>query len=294
MSEFNTWTDEQFVDFVLKGLRVTYDSKLGHHRLDPYPNTADVEDYYKNDNFYKTHSPPDWFKKEISEYKEGLWDSHFKYLCNIMYRNSHFDTSCRRVDWGCGGGLFVDFWQGYGGRVFGIEPSEMGRSLAKLNSPATILSSEKQLPFDQFCFISLQLVLEHIPYPVDFLRHVSSYLREGGLLLVTVPNDFNPLQRRLNYTGFISPVHVNYFTPDTLRGVMEAAGLKVIHQSATFPMELFPLTGINYIGNDQLGRRCHMLRLRLEKLFGWRIFNLYKKLYDRWGIGRELIFVGEK
>ena len=118
-------------------------------------------------------------------------------------------------------------------------------------------------------------------------------MKPGGHILVVVPNDFNRLQMELNYFGFIGKAHVNYFTPQSLQYVMEQAGLKVVHKSATFPMELFIFADIDYRGNDQLGRKCHRFRLRIERLFGWRIFWLYQKWFNWWGIGRELIFVGE-
>lgn len=278
------------------GLKIIYDTNLGHHRLDSYPTKEVVEGYYRNDHFYASHSPPDWFEKEWTEYQAGWWNSYFAYLVRLGLTS--FQNTI--LDYGCGCGWLIDFirnkhsclWN----HVKGVEPSwlavEYGQS--KLD-PLPIRTTLADLIIKEFDLVYLNLVLEHIINPVEVLKElVETLLAEQGRLVIVVPNDLNPLQTKLNYTGFISPVHVNYFTPTTLRGVMEAAGLKVVHESATFPMELFPLVGINYIGNDALGRRCHHLRLRWEKLLGPRIFGVYKRLYDRWGIGRELIFVGEK
>lgn len=292
-------------DLLLKAIRenfriipIVYDENLGHHRLDPYPPKEETEAYYEEDHFYSEHSPADWLEKEAAEYRAGLWDAYFSYLIQIGG-----GAPCV-LDYGCGAGWFLHYYQNKANYYIcqGVEPSEsaisagwsaLGEMLPIFRNLEIIETASKGE--QKYNLIYLNLVLEHIVYPKDFLKYLlDQHLRPGGRMVIVVPNDINPLQRRLNYKGYISPVHVNYFTPDTLRGVMEKAGLKVVHESATFPMELFPLVGINYFGNDALGRKCHRARLRLEKLIGPRIYNLYQKLYNRWGIGRELIFVGEK
>lgn len=70
--------------------------------------------------------------------------------------------------------------------------------------------------------------------------------------------------------------------------------MKVIHESATFPMELFILAGMDYRKNDELGKKLHAARLRFEQTFGKNAFRLYNYLYKKHGWGRELIFVGSK
>jgi SAM-dependent methyltransferase len=283
------------------GVTVVYDEQLGFHRIDPYPSPDEVAEYYESDQFYGSHSPPDWFEKESREYVSGLWDSYFQYLIRA-FRPKKADPYYV-IDIGCGGGIFANYW----GRflpfdfVAGVEPSAEGRRwFESHNSDIDVFPTIESL----HCYndleinppdgVSLILVLEHVPQPTLYLQAVVKMLPKGGRVLIVVPNDFNPLQQRLNYYGFISPVHVNYFTPATLRGLMVSAGLQVVHESSTFPMEMFPLMKINYFGNDRLGRRCHAWRLRLEKFFGWGIFKLYERLYQKWGIGRELVFVGEK
>lgn len=275
-------------------LKIVYDASLGHHRIDPYPAAAEVESYYLDDCFYSYYSPADWFEKEQSEYQAGLWDAYYEYLLRIGL-NKH--KAPFAIDVGCGIGTFLDYWLQSlrNGFIIGIEPSLRAREAALSNDIYPDLAVWEYRDQIKANFISLILVLEHIANPLEFLKSlVDKHLAPGGRLLVVVPNDINPLQRRLGYTGFISSVHVNYFMPHTLRLLMKRAGLEIIHESATFPMEAFPLLGVNYFGNDALGRRCHRLRLRIERLLGWRVFEVYKKMYERWGIGRELIFVGEK
>lgn len=266
------------------GLEVWHSYDSGYAHLFPLPDQSTVEAYYNDDQFYSQHSPPDWFVKESEENYRGLWDSYYRYLYNIAKEG-------RVLDWGCGAGWWLKWlYEHTDCNHFGIEPSAMARDIAQAPH---IYATEDGLR-GKFDVISLQLVLEHIVNPVEFLERISKYLAPGGRLLITVPNEFNPLQRRIGYYGFISPVHVNYFTPVGLRSVLRQAGFKVIYEGATFPMEIFVLLGLNYIGNDILGRKCHNIRLKIEKIGGWRIFKLYKWLYGRWGIGRELVFIVER
>lgn len=282
------------------GLVVIHNPDRGYAHLHPLPDSDDIEAYYSDDQFYTTHSPPDWLEKERREYQAGLWHSCFRYLYELVKElkertdlfGGKYYMPPSILDWGCGAGWWLDWlYKNASRNHFGIEPSSMARAIRQA---PYIYESPNDFIGRQFDVISLQLVLEHIAEPVGFLRSLDQWLTPGGKLLITVPNDFNPLQRRIGYYGFISKVHTNYFTPESLRHVLTEAGYRVCFQGATFPMELFVLMGWNYIGNDKLGRRCHRIRLRLERLFGWRIYKLYKRLYDRWGIGRELIVVAER
>jgi 2-polyprenyl-3-methyl-5-hydroxy-6-metoxy-1,4-benzoquinol methylase len=271
--------------------RVIFDETLGHHRLIDYPTFDESQAYYRDDLFYKTHSPDDWFNKELAEWRAGLWKSYYCYLFKLG------KTERAILDWGCGCGWFVTYCDMYTKTRYcaGIDMSQSALTFGKKNMGQILLSPTiEDLEIQEYDAIYLNLVLEHIPYPTHFLQMVIRHLADNGRLIIVVPNDFSRLQMKLNYFGFISPVHVNYFTPESLKFVMEQAGLKVVHESATFPIEAFPLAGINYFGNDILGRRCHRFRLQFEKILGWRVFKFYQFLYNRWRIGRELIFVGER
>ena len=272
-------------------LRVVYDQVYGCNRLDPLPDASTVEAYYEDDRFYDEHSPPDWFLKEKVEHEAGHWQSYYRYLYRLISEDWG-QYQGRVLDYGCGAGWWLDWlYKNTFRNHYGIEPSAQAQRVA--SNPSYIWDKERYAR-GVYEGITLILVLEHVVNPVEFLREkIKPLLAPDGRLIIVVPNEFNPLQKRINYEGFIQPVHVNYFTPPTLRDVLERAGFQVVHESATFPMELFPNVGINYIGNDDLGRRCHKARLVFEKAFGVAAFKLYAWLYRKWGIGRELVFVAE-
>lgn len=77
--------------------------------------------------------------------------------------------------------------------------------------------------------IVLSSFLEHEIAPLPLLRQCRTTLREGGVVLVKVPNhaSWNRALRGPRWCGYRWPDHVNYFTPATLRAMATRAGLAV-------------------------------------------------------------------
>jgi SAM-dependent methyltransferase len=85
-------------------------------------------------------------------------------------------------------------------------------------------------PDSQFDLIIMSSFLEHEVQPLPLLRLCRTKLKPDGQLLIKVPN-YDSLNRRVRqarWCGFRYPDHVNYFTPRTLRAMVERAGLRVV------------------------------------------------------------------
>ena len=265
----------------------------GFAHLDPLPDPKTVDRYYSGDYFYagdSPHSPPDWLEKERREYNAGLWDAYYSYLANQL------DPSKPVIDIGCGSGLFLDYLYKHGWsqwQLYGVEPSATARRYSPIGHRLYDLLNSETLKGN----VVLSLVLEHIPDPARFLEEeVLPHL--DGRLVVVVPSEFNLLQRLvgLRYPDkkywFVSQVHCNYFTKTSLKSLLERVGLRVTYSGATFPTEIWPLIGRNHIGDEEMGRRNHLWRLKLEKRWPG-VFRVYGWL-GRLGVGREIVMVGEK
>jgi SAM-dependent methyltransferase len=147
-------------------------------------------------------------------------------------------------------------------------------------------------------------VLEHLPDPVHFLRIAYESLDEGGVLSLSVPNDFNPFQNVLRNTleyepwWVAPPHHINYFDFPSLRRLVEHCGFEIVHQEATFPLDMFLLMGENYVGNDALGRKCHGKRKHFEmNLSTFESGKIKKQLYknlSELSLGREVVLFSQK
>lgn len=270
------------------GLSVIWCDVCGFAHLFPLPDEKEVEAFYTEDKFYKDIS---WFEKEKREHEAGLWDAYYQYNVNLL-------PPGYLIDLGCGLGWFGKFWEDNVGLAWGIEPSYKALKWAYYNSTITFIHPDLDIWASYWGSsegkksIRACLLLEHLVNPKQYLLDLMPLIDDK--ILIIVPNEFNPLQKRIGGDWFVCEHHINYFNSEGMRNLLKSVGLKVTHESATFPMEIFPLIGLDYRGNDKLGRKCHMARLKFEKLLGVRAFKLYERLYKWFDIGRELIFVAEK
>lgn len=94
---------------------------------------------------------------------------------------------------------------------------------------ADALSGLEQFEPGTVDLLILSCFLEHEINPLPLLRRSRETLRSGGKLIIKVPNyDCYPRHvRGSRWCGFRWPDHVNYFTPATLRLLVETAGLKI-------------------------------------------------------------------
>lgn len=101
-----------------------------------------------------------------------------------------------------------------------------------------------QLEAGFFDLIVMSSFLEHEIQPLP-LREAQRALRPGGQVLIKVPNyaSWNRRYRGARWCGYRWPDHVNYFTPDTLRAMAQAAGLSVSRMSL---LDRFPLSDSLY------------------------------------------------
>lgn len=108
-----------------------------------------------------------------------------------------------------------------------IPNDETIATLAGVKSKADVVADVSQpLPFEANSIDTIisRHILEHLIDSVTILRHWNSLLRQGGRLIVAVPNNevanFIPLNIE----------HVHGFTKDSVKSLMETTGFKVIEQ----------------------------------------------------------------
>lgn len=132
----------------------------------------------------------------------------------------------RLLDIGCGNGSFLSAWSRLipGWSLCGTEVSEKYKaqieSIPGVERLFTCDISEVPGTFD---VISLIHVLEHIPYPVAFLKRLRQKLKPDGLLFVEVPDC------QQNCFMLLVADHCSHFSPGLLAGVVKAAGFDVRH-----------------------------------------------------------------
>jgi SAM-dependent methyltransferase len=265
----------------------------------PLPSKEHLTKLYETE-LYESERP-NYFKD--MEEDEAWWMDTYR---NHYALVAPHVTGRRLLEIGSGPGYFLKCGQELGWDVLGVEPSEAAHRYATedLHVPSVkgFFSSEllkNEAPFD---VIYMNLVLEHIPEPGNFIRQARSLLKKDGIIFILVPNDFNSLQRSartvLNLPEWwVVPMHLNYFSFDGLSHLLSSTGFSQIDSLATFPMEFFLLSGDNYVGNPVLGRACHGRRKQFEEnLYREDVstLNAWYRSLAREGLGRECIVIGRR
>lgn len=268
----------------------------------PIPSEDELQRVYQQD-YYSEEKP-----LYIERYREDLEWWNMVYTQRYEILEQHLPAGNRRLlDVGSGPGFFLLNGLQRGWQVKGIEPSiqavEHSRSLG-LDVESVFYSEQTAAKLGVFDVVNIGEVLEHVPDPTAILRLIHRQLSDQGMVCIIVPNDFNPFQIVLrDHLGFqpwwvAPPHHINYFNFNSLSNLVERCGFEVVHQEATFPIDMFLLMGQNYIGNDTLGRQCHAQRKSFElSLFQGGASELKKKIYAEFakiGLGREIVLFASK
>lgn len=266
------------------------------------PTVEELENIYKHD-YYKEEKP-----LYLERYQEDIdwWNMVYTQRYETFEKNLS-EQQRDILDIGSGPGFFLLNGKKRGWQVKGIEPSikamEHSRDLG-LEVEHGFFSEQTALDLGTFDAINLGLVLEHITDPAGMLKLIHNQLNDDGIVCIVVPNDFNPFQLILrDHLDFkpwwvAPPHHINYFNFKSLTGLVERCGFEVVHKESTFPIDLFLLMGDNYIGNDEIGRKCHAKRMNFEKSMSLSgsdslLENLYSD-FAKQGIGREVVLYAKK
>lgn len=162
----------------------------------------------------------------------------------------------RFLDVGCGSGASVRAAVELGCQAMGIDIDpvlvELGRNELHVDLRCGTLP-DSALGGNQFRFVRLRDVIEHLPNPHEVLLEIKRLLVPGGILLIATPNEAAlPWQVRLKF-GFARnkiasvapPHHVHGFTPETLGRTLHRAGLQVCKLTTTTPVNRLYVTARN-------------------------------------------------
>jgi len=193
-----------------------------------------------------------------------------------------------------------------GWKVIGVEPSNEATEFAKSQNLQIINDFFQNIEvkdLGKFGAVGMFEFLEHIPNPKEALGFAYKVLDKNGVICITVPNDFNPLQglvkKSLNLKSYwiAPPFHVNYFDIDSIKTLLSRSGFQILYVETSFPLEFFLLMGEDYTGNDVLGRKIHHKRaaldIKLTRFNNQLKRNFYKKIAEL-DIGRDITIYGQK
>jgi len=145
------------------------------------------------------------------------------------------------IDVGCGNAdrllVLPDHYDTCGIEISEALAREGEERLAERNGriiQAPALEGLESFPTGGASGVLMRSFLEHEHQPVALLEQAARVLEPGGVTIIKVPN-FASINRKVmgkRWCGFRFPGHVNHFTPDSLRNMVEAAGFTVVSFNA--------------------------------------------------------------
>lgn len=139
----------------------------------------------------------------------------------------------KALEVGSSTGVFLSLLKERGWEVQGVEPSATSAQAAsKMGIPTINTTFESaEIPKNSFDVIIFSHVLEHMEDPHTVLNKANQILKNGGIILIDVPN-FASLTARLAGAGwkYILPKeHRWHFTPQSLSLLLNEAGFRVVY-----------------------------------------------------------------
>ncbi len=159
------------------------------------------------------------------------------------------------LDVGCGTGWTTSQYQLAGFDVTGLEPSKVRSEYARNHYGLNIISAyvENISVENKYDIVMFRHIFEHFADPGSVVKKVGESLDADGLLFVIVPN-INCLGRYLFGTkwSWVLPIHCNFFTPRSIRALLDQSGFEVLECYQTPSPIYFPKSILRVFPNKIL------------------------------------------
>lgn len=260
-----------------------------------------IIEYYQK-SFYSV-SKPDYVKQYNEDYK--WWLTTHKYILN-----PHITHGSTFLDVGFGPGIAMQAAAQLGALSYGTELDGNRVIEERRRGFSVYAGTIDAYPGCPECLdvVYAWEVLEHLRDPEALLQSAYNLLKPGGVIIIEVPNDFSPLQRRameacgITTPWWVSPPeHLNYFNKLDLKCMVRRNGFRILEMRGTYPMENFLLNGRNYVERPEIGRDCHKERMEYElynykrgERFLYAMIRSYYENLELHDIGREIVCIAKK
>ena len=159
---------------------------------------------------------------------QRMMEPVFKKVANLIQQ---YKEKGELLDVGSGFGFFLAEMKDKGWDVTGVEISQKAMDYARDVLGLTIHPGpleKANFPDDYFDAVTGFYVIEHIPYPMVFLRECHRILKPGGLLLLRYPHT-TPIKNLLQIFGIKNrlydlPAHLSDFSPKMIQRCLERIG----------------------------------------------------------------------
>ena len=277
---------------------------LGFWEISDKPTPEELQKYYADKYYQEGIGSYDieYSSDELAYFRSKL-EQRMAIIKHLFSSNVTFKNF---LDVGCGEGYALSFFREQGWNVKGFDFSSAGvksknpSSLDVLKTGDIFALLKAEIASGQtYDLVWLQNVLEHVIDPIDLLKSLRKLVSQGGIAVVTVPNDFSITQRgALAYdhidTAFwvAPPDHLTYFDHESLRSTANETGWECQEILADFPVDWFLFhPGSNYVRNKSMGKAAHMARVQIENLIHRQPIEDVLRFWTaaaKLGIGRDI------
>jgi SAM-dependent methyltransferase len=254
--------------------RIAADPSYGFLRVDPTPSAEEVEKYYLKEFYSGEYQQFNDSQLVVQQEQKDFFRLRWQFIHDQCENFLGPLPGKRLLDIGCGYCQALLYFRERGLDVYGLEPSKEGADYGAEHGIPVVRAGIESMPPElgqRFDVVTLLNVLEHLREPARALTEIRErYLSAGGVLAIDVPNEFNDFQTTANDIHQLgewwvhAPVHLNYFSPSSLRKLLEKCGYRVIGAEASFPLEMFLLWNDVYVGDGALGGQVHGKRVAFE------------------------------
>ena len=256
---------------------------------------------------------PQYFSKKISyeDYKDEKVLEQVRKGNNWLKIQRHllrfklikrYKPNGNLFDLGTGWGHFLYTGKQLGYEVSGIEVSDTAYEYA---------TNELKLPVEHINFFNMEInkqaydlitmwdVLEHIPDADEVVRRCNLMLKDGGYVILQVPQIDSFFAKRLKENWhMISYGHVNYFSKDTIRKLFERHGFEVKKIKSSFEFKLFLMYVLGKKKTSEADKQEYFNETAQKPMWMLKIMvmihNIIYNIMSSLGIGDEMMVVAKK
>lgn len=222
--------------------------KCGLIYVNPRPSEEEIDKIYDKEYFSGGY---DFGRQKLDYIKD---EKVFKVFPKIILGmlNKKFPNKGSILDVGCAAGYLLEIAQDNGWHIDGVEISKFAQEIAEKKLGKKIFSSlnDPELLNKKFDIVASLEVVEHVSDPASLLEDMRQFLKDNGILVVTTPNvkNANLYKSFLDWECILPPVHLYYFSKETISKMLEKAGYDVIDVSYG-PTNVFKGTQSKQISN---------------------------------------------
>ena len=202
--------------------------------LNPRLSDSELTGFYAERYQKERHNIPD-VEAAVVRAKGGGPLRYKKKLDRAREYVSFIGRTSRVLEIGAGYGmLLAAVREVTGASVYGLEPSVMGREVARRafdvdvfqgDLDAFLKDREDTKTAGVYDLIIMSHVLEHLPHIKESLTKIRQLLSSEGVLSIAVPNILKPDEALKRFFHF---EHLYYFSPRTLARTLEESGFHII------------------------------------------------------------------